>query len=87
MLLRDSSGLTEALPGLNLVGAWGTLLTNYSRFHLPSFFFLLMQHFSIPHMLKNSEEQFIHPNISQRIVTLHNKKHYESKKELNEFVK
>lgn len=90
MLLRDSSGLTEALPGLNLVGAWGTLLTNYSRFHLPScffvvcfvglVFFLLMQHFSIPHMLKNSEEQFIHSNVSQRIVTLHNKKHYESKK-------
>lgn len=31
-------------------------------------------------MLKNSEEQFIHSNVSQRIVTLHNKKHYESKK-------
>lgn len=57
MLLRQSSGLTEALPGLNLVGA---LLTDYSRFYI---FFLLMEHFTVLHTLKNSEEQFIHPNI------------------------
>lgn len=73
VLLRQSSGLTEAPPGLNLVGA---LLTDYSRFY---FFFNLcntLQYSTRLKILKRSLSTQIYP----RGQSLHTRKHYESEK-------